>query len=291
MFEGYIAGKFANKMFEKDIFRVIKNHALCAALIMMIPDFGLGTLFFIGILWHMYSSICNKVGISFLNNFWSLVGVGMFVNIIIAFALDVIFSFLFFLEGFIVYFQFYLSGKLFIESIKNLDMKGMFEKEIQRELPKVEQHSKIAPITQKPVQRLSVESSDSVKDNLAKLDELLAAGILTDEEYAEQKNILAPPNVQSAIKTPFQRTKIDAKVENNKIAILHNLKLLLDSKVLTPEEYRKQKQSTLNMTSIPWNNNMTPIEILVEMIHLLDADILTQEEFNFHKKALLSDIN
>ncbi len=123
MLEGYIAGKFADKMFEKDVFRTIKNHALVGAIIMMIPDFGFGTIFFIGVLWHMYSSICNKVGISFSDNFWSLVGVGIFVNIAIALAIDIVFSFLFFLEGFIMYFQFYMSGKLFVESIKKLDFK------------------------------------------------------------------------------------------------------------------------------------------------------------------------
>jgi hypothetical protein len=79
------------------------------------------------------------------------------------------------------------------------------------------------------------------------------------------------------------------KVENNKIAILHNLKLLLDSEVLTPEEYRKQKMSTLSVVSIPWGKDMTTIEILIEMNYLLDADILTKDEFDFHKKIVLSD--
>lgn len=103
MFEGFIASKFANKLFEKDIYRIVRNHALFGALIMMFPDLGLGTLVFIGVLWHMYSSICNKVGISFSDHFWSLVGIGFFVNIVIALVIDVIFSFLFFLEGFIIY--------------------------------------------------------------------------------------------------------------------------------------------------------------------------------------------
>lgn len=123
MFEGYIAGKFANKMFEKDVFKIVKKHAFWGALIMMIPDFGFGIVFFIGVLWHMYSSICNKVGISFSDHFWKLVGLGFFVNIVIALVMDVVFSFLFFLEGFAMYFQFYMSGKLFIESLKELDLK------------------------------------------------------------------------------------------------------------------------------------------------------------------------
>lgn len=119
MFEGYIAGKFANKFFEKDIFNTIKRHALTAALILTIPDFGLGTIFFAIILWHMYSSICTKVGISFSEHFWRLVGIGFFVNVLVALFLDVILAIAFFLEGFIIYFQFYLSGKLFVDSLKN----------------------------------------------------------------------------------------------------------------------------------------------------------------------------
>lgn len=121
MLEGYIAGKFANKMFEKDIFRTIRNHALVGAVLMAFPDFGFGAVFFIGVLWHMYSSICDKVGISFSEHFWSLVGVGIFVNVAIAIIVDIVFSFLWFLEPFIIYFQFYMSGKLFVESIKRMD--------------------------------------------------------------------------------------------------------------------------------------------------------------------------
>lgn len=32
MFEGYIAGKLANKIFEKDVIKIVKNHAKCGAL-------------------------------------------------------------------------------------------------------------------------------------------------------------------------------------------------------------------------------------------------------------------
>lgn len=120
MFEGYIAGKFANKMFEKDIFKIVKNHALIGSLLMAIPDFGFGTLIFIGVLWHMYSSIADKVGISFSDNFLKLVGIGFVVNILVALVIDVAMSFVFFLEPFVMYMQFYFSGKAYIESLKKL---------------------------------------------------------------------------------------------------------------------------------------------------------------------------
>ena len=100
MFEGYIAGKFADKMFEEEVFQTIKKHAMVGALLMMIPDCGLGIIFFIAVLWHMYSSICDKVGISFSDHFWKLVGVGMMVNLLVVLISDIVFTVLFFLEGF-----------------------------------------------------------------------------------------------------------------------------------------------------------------------------------------------
>jgi len=121
MLEGFISAKFANKYFEKDVFKTIKRHAFWGALLMMLPDFGFGVIIFVFVLWHMYSSICSKVGISFSENFWKLIGVGAFVNVAIALVLDIALSVLFFLNGFLMYAQFYLSGKLFVESIKKLE--------------------------------------------------------------------------------------------------------------------------------------------------------------------------
>lgn len=120
MFEGYIAGKFANKMFEQDVFKIVKRHALFGSLAMMIPDFGFGGVIFTVVLWHMYSSISEKVGVSFSDNWGKLLGLGVVVNIAVAFAIDIVFTFLPFLEPFIIYAQFYTSGKAFIESLKKL---------------------------------------------------------------------------------------------------------------------------------------------------------------------------
>ncbi len=118
MFEGYIAAKFANKMFEKDVFKIVRNHAFIGCLLMSLPDFGFGTIIFIAILWHMYSKIADKCGLSFSDNFWKLAGIGFVVNVVIALVLDIVFSALFFLAPFIFYVQFYLSGKMYIESLK-----------------------------------------------------------------------------------------------------------------------------------------------------------------------------
>jgi hypothetical protein len=69
--------------------------------------------------------------VSFVDNFWSLAGVGMFVNIAVAFIIDLVLSIFFFLVGFAIYLQFYLSGKFFVESLKKLDFKGEEKKTVQ----------------------------------------------------------------------------------------------------------------------------------------------------------------
>lgn len=122
MFEGSISGYIGEKMFkdnEKDIFKTIKIHALVGGLLLAFPEFGFGVIIFIFVLWHMYSSICNKVGISFSKNFWKIAGIGFIVNIIVAFILNLVLSFLPILIGFVHYAQFYLSGKLFYEQVKS----------------------------------------------------------------------------------------------------------------------------------------------------------------------------
>ena len=65
----------------------------------------------------MYYAICKKVGTSL--NFSNLI-VGFIVNIIVAVVLDAIFTFIPFLIGFIVYAQFYFSGKAYIETLKKM---------------------------------------------------------------------------------------------------------------------------------------------------------------------------
>lgn len=120
MFEGLIAAKLANKMFEKNVFKIVKSHAFWGCLLMSLPDFGFGIVFFVAILWHMYSKIAAKCGLSFAQNFWQLTGVGIFVNIFIAFVLDAVLSAFFFFAPFVFYAQFYLSGKLFIETLRKM---------------------------------------------------------------------------------------------------------------------------------------------------------------------------
>lgn len=120
MFEGIIAAKLAHKGFQEDVFKVIKRHATWGAILMMLPDFGFGGIIFIYVLWHMYGALCEKVGISFSENRSKLIGIGFAVNIAVAFILDIFLTAFFFIEPFILYFQFYLSGKFFVESLKKI---------------------------------------------------------------------------------------------------------------------------------------------------------------------------
>lgn len=117
---GLISAKLADKYFEKDIFKIIKRRAAIGALLMAFPDFGFGGFIFIAVLWSMYSKISAKVGISFSENIGKLIGIGVVINIVVAFILDFALSALFFIEPFLVYAQFYLSGKMFVESLKKL---------------------------------------------------------------------------------------------------------------------------------------------------------------------------
>ena len=116
MLQKYFA-KWGDKMFEEDLAKVVRKHAI----VMAIPLFGLGIFFFIYILWHMYSVLCEKCGTTLKI---STVIVGIIVNVIIAITVNLLLMLLpvvgWLGTGFIVYVQFYLSGKAFIESLRNL---------------------------------------------------------------------------------------------------------------------------------------------------------------------------
>ena len=185
----------------------------------------------------------------------------------------------------------YRAGNPFVGVDKPLDKMDKVKENNQRNLPQFKHNIENAHQTQELEKKNITVPSDSDNNNLIKLDELLKAGILTEKEYVEQKNKIVPSTVQSNTQPSLIRIKEDAMVENNKIALLKNLKILYDSGVLTSEEYKEQKNSTLSIVSVPWDKGKSKYEILTEMKSLLDADILTQEEFDFHKKALLSNNN
>lgn len=107
-------------MFEADIAKIVKKRAFWGALIMALPLFGFELIVFIIILWSMYSKLCEKVGTTLK---FSTIAVGFIVNIAVAIAVDLLLMLIPVIgwlgTGFIVYLQFYLSGKAYIETLRN----------------------------------------------------------------------------------------------------------------------------------------------------------------------------
>lgn len=86
---------------------------------MALPLFGLDWITFCCILWHMYSKLCERAHKKLDTG---NVIVGIIVNTVIAVVIDLLLTFVPVIgwlgTAFIVYLQFYLSGKSFIETIK-----------------------------------------------------------------------------------------------------------------------------------------------------------------------------
>lgn len=120
-------------------------------------------------------------------------------------------------------------------------------------------------------QSSNVEAVEEV--SIEQLDELLHAGILTEEEYDLEISKITP----------------SAQDGNTKIGMLRKLKALLEGNILSPEEYDKEKIEIVYSEKIPaWIPEKTMVETLVEFKRLLDAGILTQEEFDYTKMDILN---
>ncbi|WP_251967857.1 hypothetical protein NEE14_010975 [Parabacteroides sp. AD58] len=120
MLQKYFA-KWGDKMFEDDMAKIVRKHSLYAAIVMAVPLFGLGIFFFIYILWHMYFKLCEKCETTLK---LSTVIVGIVINAIIAIAVNLLLMALPIIgwlgTGFIVYVQFYFSGKAYIETLRKI---------------------------------------------------------------------------------------------------------------------------------------------------------------------------
>lgn len=122
MFEGKIAKYVGGGMFpEEDMLKIVHAHAAIAAVVLALPLFGIDWIVFVGVLWHMYSALSEKVGVPFG---CSSVVVGIIVNIAIAIGVDVVGTFIpvlgWLTTAGIVYLQFYLSGKAYIETLRKM---------------------------------------------------------------------------------------------------------------------------------------------------------------------------
>lgn len=118
MLQGQFA-KVGDKMFDQDTAKIVKRHAFWAAILRLIPV--LGTFFFLLILWDMYSSLCKRANQKLRMKH---ILVAIVVNILIAIVLEFVYWFVPILgwlgTSFMVYLQFYFSGKSFIETIRNV---------------------------------------------------------------------------------------------------------------------------------------------------------------------------
>lgn len=121
MLQGYFANKWGDKLFEKEIAQIVKRHALWGSLIMMLPIPIVDTIVYCFILWDMYSSLCKKAGTTLKA---SSIIVGIVVNVLITVVVDLALTLIPVIgwlgTGFIVYLQFYLSGKAYIETLRKM---------------------------------------------------------------------------------------------------------------------------------------------------------------------------
>lgn len=109
-----------DKMFDKDTASIVRSHAFWGAVIMALPLFGLDWIIYCGILWHMYSNLCERAHKKLdIGNIIT----GVIVNIVIAIVIDALLSFIPVIgwlgTAFIVYMQFYFSGKSYVETLKS----------------------------------------------------------------------------------------------------------------------------------------------------------------------------
>lgn len=110
---------WGDKMFNERMAKTVRNHAFMASLCTFLPIVGFDALLFIGVLWHMYSSLCEQCGKSF--GLGSVI-VGIVVNVAVYVVIDLLLALIPVIgwlgTSFIVYLQFYSSGKSYIETLK-----------------------------------------------------------------------------------------------------------------------------------------------------------------------------
>lgn len=165
MFQGYIANRWGDKMFEAEIAKVVKRRAFWSALIVALPLLGIEWVIFTIILWSMYSTLCKKTGTKLR---LGTIVLGIVVNVVVIIVIDIVFSFLPVLgwlgTGFLVYLQFYLSGKLYIETLRKTS----------------NNHSNIPSCSN------FKQDTSIVANKVTQLMELHEAGYITQEELNEQ---------------------------------------------------------------------------------------------------------
>ena len=119
--KGTIAEYAMGGMFpEKQLLDIVKSHAKWGAIAIAIPFLPVvDSILYAIVLWHMYSKLSDTVNQSLH------IGLGVLVNIIVTIgicfvdeALDWIPVIGWLISAFVVYIQFYFSGKAYIEALR-----------------------------------------------------------------------------------------------------------------------------------------------------------------------------
>lgn len=112
---------YGDKMFDKDTAKIVRKHAFGAAIILALPLLGLDIIVYAIILWHMYSSLAKRAHKKL--NLGSIIA-GIIINVLVALAIDLTLTAFLFIgwlgSGFLAYLQFYLSGKMYLETLKQM---------------------------------------------------------------------------------------------------------------------------------------------------------------------------
>lgn len=72
----------------------VKSRSLLAAIIMVIPLWGIECILYAIVLWGMYAELCKLAKVPFWSNFFTSVLGGFIVNIIVVFILNLILDFI-----------------------------------------------------------------------------------------------------------------------------------------------------------------------------------------------------
>ncbi len=120
MLEKQLAEKFGGKIFpEENMRKIVQKHAVAAAIVIALPAFGIDWIIYCIILWHMYSKLGNEVGAPFG---CATIIFGVLVNIVLTIIFDLALTYIPILGWItaagIVYLQFYISGRLYIDSLR-----------------------------------------------------------------------------------------------------------------------------------------------------------------------------
>lgn len=109
-----------DKMFDNDTAKIVRKHSFWGAVVLSIPIPVLELIPFVIILWHMYYKLSERANQSL--DFGNII-VGVLVNIGVALVLGFLIGLIpvvgWLGHAFTTYLQFYLSGKLYLETIKN----------------------------------------------------------------------------------------------------------------------------------------------------------------------------